>query len=1042
MILVLAALRRPITVVVAMIALLLASTLALTRMPHDIFPTLSVPVIYVVQPYGGMAPTDMEGQLIGFYEYNFLYLNGIERIESTSIQGMGFVKLHFHEGTDVGEAMAQVTAMSERSLANMPVGTRPPFIIRFDTGTLPIAQLVFSSETRSESEVQDLALYRVRPMLATLPGVSAPPPSGGRVRMIVAYLDPDRLRAHNLSTEDVAVALSRANTTLPSGNVRIGDLTAITTTNAMIGNPKDLEALPLRPGAGSVRLGDVGTIEDGSDIVYNIALLDGRRTVYMPITKHADASTLDVLEHVRAALPQMRAVVPEDVHVDIRFDQSRHVTGAIENLASEGGLGALLTGLCVLLFLGNWRSALVVLVTIPLSILAALVALHLVHQTINIMTLSGLALAVGILVDEATVAIENIHTHLALGKPAARAVVDAMTEVMRPQLLAMLCILAVFIPALFLAGIGKALFPPLALAVGFAMIASYLVSSTLVPVMSVWLLRGGGTHEERRGPLAFVVDGYAKLVGAITRHRIVALLAYVAVCVPALVLTSRLGAELFPRARSDLLQVRIRAPDGTRLERTEAIVRDVESTMRHELGEERVGATLANIGNPPWSYPVNALYVFNAGPHEAVLLASLKKPAHGRAESVGKTEDRLRTALHARYPNVRFSFEPGDIVSQVLDFGAAAPIHVTVSGTDLRETGAYAKRVEAALARLDSLRDVQIEESLDYPTLHVAVDRERAGELDLSAAHIVRSVLDATSSSVVTTQMFWTDPRTGTPYRLAVRVPERELTSAEDLLALPVARDGSKHTLLRDVATVQPGTTPGTVERVGGQRTVGIVANPHGADLGSAAAAVDGALRSVGAPPRGVTVTVRGQVALMQSTLESLREGLVLSALVIFLLLAAQFQSFREPAMILAMIPAVLSGVVYALFATRTTLNVPSLIGAITSIGVSVANAVLLVSFARDRHARGETRAMAAIEAARGRLRPIVMTTLAMIAGMLPTALGLGEAGEESAPIGRAVIGGLLASTLATLFLLPAVYATVAPRTLRTASLHPDEVPS
>ena len=1036
--LVAAALRRPVTVLVAMIAILLGAIFTLGRMPRDVFPTLSVPVIYVVQPYGGMAPTDMEGQLVGFYEYNFLYLNGIERIESTSIQGMVFLKLHFHEGTDVGEAMAQVTAMAERSLANMPVGTRPPFIIRFDTGTLPIAQLVFSSDKRSESEIQDLALYRVRPMLATLPGVSAPPPSGGKVRMIVAYLDPDRLRAHSLSADDVAAALSRASTTLPSGNVRIGDLTAITTTNAMVVDPRELANLPLRPGSGGVRLGDVGTIEDGSDIVYNIALLDGHRTVYMPLTKHADASTLDVLDAVRAALPRMRAAVPEDVHVDIRFDQSRHVTGAIRNLASEGGLGALLTGLCVLLFLRDWRSALVVLVTIPLSILAAVVALHLTHQTINIMTLSGLALAVGILVDEATVAIENIHTHLALGKPTARAVVDAMREVMRPRLLAMLCILAVFIPALFLVGIGKALFPPLALAVGFAMIASYFVSSTLVPVLSVWMLRGHTAHVSR----SRVTDAYAGAVGWITRHRTVAFAAYAALCVPALAAASRLGSELFPRSRSDLLQVRVRAPDGTRLERTEAIVRGVDETMRAELGPGRVGSTLANIGNPPWSYPVNALYVFNAGPHEAVLLASLKKPEHGRAESIGKTEDRLRDALHARYPNVRFSFEPGDIVSEVLDFGAAAPIHVMVSGTDLRETGAFARRVETALASLDELRDVQIQESLDYPTLHVAVDRERAGELDLSTAHVVRSVLDATSSSVITTQMFWTDPRTGTPYRVAVRVPEHELGSAEDLLALPVARNAGQHTLLRDVATVQTGTTPGTVDRVGGQRTVGIVANPHGADLGRAAAAVDRALARVGEPPRGVSVAVRGQVSLMRSTLASLREGLGLSALVVLLLLAAQFQSIREPAMILAMIPAVLAGVVYALFATRTTLNVPSLIGAITSIGVSVANAVLLVSFARDRHARGEPRATAAIEAARGRLRPIAMTTLAMIAGMLPTALGVGEAGEESAPIGRAVIGGLVASTIATLFLLPAVYATFAAPAVRSASLHPDEVTS
>ena len=1036
--LVAAALQRPITVLVVMVALVVGAVLALQRMSRDVFPGLSQPVIYVVQPYGGMAPTDMEGQLIGFYEYNFLYLDGIDRIESTSIQGMGFLRLYFHDGTDVGAAMAQVTALAERSLANMPNGTRPPFIIRFDTGTIPIAQLVFSSPSKSESEIQDLALYRVRPLLATLPGVSAPPPFGGKVRMIVAYLDPDRLRAHRLTTDDVATAIARANTTLPSGNVRVGDQTRIVKTNAMVASPRELDDLPIRSEAGAVRLGDLGQLEDGADIVYDVALIDGRRTVYMPITKHADASTLDVLASVRAALPRMRAALPDDVHVDLQFDQSRQVKDAIWGLTTEGLIGALLTALTVLLFLRDPRSALIVTITIPLSVLAALICLYLTGQTINLMTLSGLALAIGILVDEATVAVENIHTHLARGKPPGRAVLDAMREVMLPQLVAMLCILAVLIPALFMVGIGKALFPPLALAVGFSMIASFLLSSTVVPVMAARMLRAHPRHQVRPGGGARLQLTYHRFVTWLVRRRRVAWLAYLALCLPAALVSTRLGTELFPRGNPNQFQLRIRAPAGTRLERTEEIVKAVDRELRDDLGQGTVALTLANIGSAPWSYPVNALYVFNSGPHEAVLLVALDPHAH--RPDLDTLEEALRGKLRAKFPDVAFSFEPGDVVSQVLAFGAAAPIEVTVSGHDLAEIAGHAHKIERALAKLPELRDVQVPQALEYPTLDVAVDRERAGELGLTTERVVRGVIDATSSSALTTPIFWTDPQSGVPYRVAVRVPENELASDDDLLRLPVMKnDNTSRALLRDVATVQEGTTPGEVDRINGQRTVSVTANVRGDDLGRATAAVERALREVGAPPRGVSVQVRGQADLMRSTLQSLRGGLVLAALAVLLLLAATFQSLREPMMVMLILPAVLAGVVLALGATGTTLNVQSMMGAIMSIGVSVANAVLLLSMAAQRRREGDDPVAAAIVAAHGRVRPIIMTALAMIVGMLPTALGIGEGAAQSAPLGRAVIGGLATSTFATLVFLPAIYVSVSGRRLRLTSLHPDD---
>jgi multidrug efflux pump subunit AcrB len=558
-----------------------------------------------------------------------------------------------------------------------------------------------------------------------------------------------------------------------------------------------------------------------------------------------------------------------------------------------------------------------------------------------------------------------------------------------------------------------------------------------VPVLAARLFAGHEAPREGAGSFERVERAYARLVAWLVTRRGPVIALYAAGCAAALSAAPRLGTELFPRVDAGQMQLRIRAPSGTRLERTEAIVRDVEQAIRDDVGPGAVRMTLANIGSPPWSYPVNALYVFNQGPHEAVLLVALERGA--KRPPLPVIEERLRAKLAARFPSVRFSFEPGDIVSQVLDFGAAAPIHVTVSGRDLAADEAFARRVQQALAGVPTLRDAQIPAALDYPTLDVHIDRERAGELGLSASLVVRGMLNAASSSVLTTPIFWTDPSSGVPYRVAVRVPENQITSAEDLLRLPVMKDGASSTLLRDVADVRSGVTPGAIDRINGQRTVSVTANVSGADLGRAADEVDRAIASLGEPPRGVTVALHGRAELMRETLASLRGGLLFSVLVIFLLLAANFQSAREPLMVLLLSPAVLSGVVLALLVTGTTLNVQSLMGAIMAIGVSVANGVLLVSRAKDLRRNDEDRAQIAILAARGRLRAILMTTLAMVAGMLPTALGLGEGGEQSAPLGRAVVGGLLASTSATLLVLPALYASLAPRVAREISLHPDD---
>jgi CzcA family heavy metal efflux pump len=1036
MFLVIRALRRPITVLVAVIAIVVSAGLAIRRAPVDIFPSLGVPVIYVVQPYGGMSPSQMEAQLVTYYEYHFLYIAGIEHIESQSIQGMAMLKLYFHPGTDIAQSMAQVTAMTFRATAFMPPGTLPAFIVRYDAGSIPAGQLVFSSDHRSDAEIQDLALYRVRPILATIPGVSAPPPSGGKIRTIVVYADPDRMRSYGIAPDDIATTLARENLTLPAGNVRVGDFTTISSTNAMVEKPADLANIPLRTGAGpTVYLRDVARVEDGADIVYNIALANGRRTVYMPVTKRPDASTLDVVNGLKAMLPKMRSLVPEDIHIDLAFDQSIYVKGAISGLVTEGALGALLTGLMVLLFLQDWRSALIVILTIPFSLLAAFVGLRLMGQTVNIMTLGGLALAVGILVDEATVAIENIHRHLEATPSVNRAVVNAMREVILPRFLAMMCVIAVFIPSFFMVGVGRALFPPLALAVAFSMIASYLLSSTLVPVLSVWLFRNRRSQSEHQaGFFSRLQDRYARLASGMVSQRWPVLLVYLAIAVPVLLLTGRVGTELFPRVDTGQFAVRVRAPAGTRLEKTEEIVRGVDQAIREETG---VAMTLGNVGNPPWSYPVNGIYTWNSGPQEAVLLVALKPD---KRPSVDALQERLRRKLSERWPNVRFSFEAGDIVSQVLNFGAPTPINVTVSGNNLAETRAFTKKIASELERVPSLRDVQIPQALDYPTLDVQIDRERAGQLGVTVDRVGRSIVAATSSSVLTTPNFWTNPATGVPYRVAVRVPENQIGSADDLRNLPVMPDGAPRPLVSDVATVSPGKTPGEIDHWNSQRTLSVIANVAGHDLARAARQVEAAIQRAGAPPRGSTVAAHGQVEQMLATLSSLREGLALAILVILLLLAANFQSIRVALVIVATIPAVLVGVMLALWITGTSLNVQSMMGAIMSIGVAVANAVLLMTFARERRRSGDDPGAAAIAAARARLRPILMTSAAMIAGMIPIALGIGEGGAQSAPLGRAVIGGLIASTIATLVVLPALFVIGEhKRPWRSATLDPDD---
>jgi len=1034
------ALRNPISVVVLVIGAALCSILALTRMPIDIFPNLNLPVIYVAQPYGGMSPAQMEGYLVYYYEYHFLYITGIEAVESKSIQNVGLLKLTFHPGTDMSQAMAQTVGYVDRARAFMPPGTVAPFIMRFDAGSVPVGYLVFSSSTKSVGEIQDLALNRVRPLFATLPGVSAPPPFGGAARTIVVSVDPERLRAYRMAPEEVVQALNTGNTIVPAGNVRTGDLLRLAPINSVVANIKDLQNLPIRTGAGpTVFLRDVGTIEDSSDIITGYAEVNGRRTVYIPVTKRADASTLAVVNEVKTSLAQFQSVVPPDIKIDYEFDQSSYVRNSLLSVVKEGLLGAVLTGAMVLLFLRDWRSALIVVATIPFALLTAVVAMWGAGQTVNVMTLGGLALAVGILVDESTVVMENIHSHLGAGRGRAVAVLEASKEVQIPRLLAMLCILAVFVPSFFMTGVSRSLFVPLSLAVGFAMAASYLLSSTLVPVLSTWILREHAPEAEDAPSLLHRVrDTLGRILNRLFAIRGLTVAAYVVVAVLVVAfLGPYLGREIFPRVSSGQLFLRFRAPVGTRVESTERLTLGVLDAIQKEAGAGNVGVTLSYVGAPPPSYPINTIYLWTSGQHEAVLRVALNPDSGIRADQF---EEHLRKVLPDKFPGCQFSFEGADIVTQIMNFGAPTPVEINVGGPDLGVDRAFAAKLRTEVAKIPALRDLQYDEPLDYPSININVDRERAGQLGVTTAGVGRSFLAATSSSRFAVPNYWADPKSGVAYQVQVQVPQSDVTSVQDVEHIPVTLGAASHPLVGDVAQVGYGTVVGEYHRLNGQRMVTLTANVSGEDLGRISSELDSAIQRAGELPRGVKVTVRGQIGPMKQTLTNLGVGLLLAVLVIYLLLAATFQSLKLAFVVLSTVPAVICGVLFMLLLTGTSLNIQSFMGAIMAIGVAVANAILLVTFAEEYRRAGNPAIDAALHGAKTRMRPILMTSMAMIAGMVPMALALGEGSQQTAPLGRAVIGGLLFATAATLLILPLVFSLVQQRAgVGSPSLDPDD---
>lgn len=1059
------ALRRPLTVMVLVLAVALGSFMAVGRsvfdqmgwpypaglprgMEVDIFPSLDLPVIYVCQPYGGMDPAQMEGFLTNYYEYHFLYISGIHHVESRNVQGTALMKLYFHPGTNMPQAMAETINYVNRSQAFMPPGTVSPFVMRFDTGSVPVGYLVLSSETRSIAEIQDIALFRVRPMFAALPGVSAPPPFGGSARSIVITVDPQRLQAYGMSPEEVVKAVTDGNTISPSGNLLVGDKYPIVATNSVVKDPQQLLTIPIRTGDAPVYIRDVGYVNDAADAPAGYALANGRRAVYILATKRADASTMSVINNIKKALPEMQAALPPDIKVSFEFDQSPYVTRAVQSVVAEGALGAILVGVAVLLFLRDWRSALVVVLNIPLALSCSVLALWLTGETINVMTLGGLALAIGILVDEATVEVENIHAQMTHTDNVSLAVRLGNAQTVVPRLLAMLCILAVFIPAFFMQGAAQGLFAPLALAVGFAMIGSYLLSSTFVPVVSVWLLRHFHYEEHDTSLFGRLRKRYEQLLSKLVAFRWPIVGAYLLLALLMIAwLGPRLGREIFPVVDAGQFRLRIRAPDGTQIARTERYALDMLDLVKQEVGSENVALTLGYVGMIHSNFPVNAVYQWSRGPEEAILYVDLREDSGVRVEDL---KERLRKRVAEKMSDLRVSFEPSDIVNEVMSFGSPTPIEIAVSGPNLADSRAHAEKIRAELAKIPSLRDMQFGQSMDYPTIEVQIDREKAGLSGLKQTDVSRALTMATSSSRFIVPNYWADPKTGIAYQVQVEVPrpvlrspdERVQTvrSADDLARLPVRKTADGQVLVRDVSSLQSGTMPGQFDRYNMKRQVTITANIFDEDLGAVASKVQKAIQSAGQAPKDVKIEVRGQVVPMNEMMSGLSVGLAVAILVVFLVLTANFQSIRLALATVSTVPAVVAGVLLMLSITGTTLNIQSFVGSIMAIGVAMANAILLVTFAEQTRREGRTANEAAVSGAASRLRAVLMTSSAMIAGMLPMALGLGEAGQQNAPLGRAVIGGLAAATVATLLILPGIFTIIQGRAKSSsASLDPTD---
>ncbi|MBD2410848.1 RND transporter [Nostoc calcicola FACHB-389] len=1045
------ALRRPYTFVIAAILIFVLGVVTITRMATDIFPEINIPVVSVIWSYGGVSPEEMEQRIVTTSERSFTTtVNDIEHIESQSLNGVSVIKVFFQPGAKIEAAVAQLTSNTQTILRGLPPGITPPLIIRYNASNVPILQLSVSSTSLSEQELYDNGNNFLRTQLATVQGASVPLPYGGKPRQIMVDIDPQALFAKGLSATDVTTAISAQNLILPGGNAKLGDREYSVRLNS---SPQVLEALnnlPIKQINGTIiYIRDVAQVHDGFAVQNNIVRRDGRRSSLLTILKSGSASTLDVVERVKARLPKIQATLPKELDLDILFDQSIFVKASIHGVLTEGLIAACLTAAMILLFLGSWRSTLIVAISIPLSILCSIIALRLIGQTLNIMTLGGLSLAVGILVDDATVEIENIHRNLGQGKPLQEAILDGAQQIAVPAFVSTLAICIVFIPIVFLTGVAQSLFMPLGMAVVFAMLASYVLSRTVVPMLAKFLLakelhlyaehenlgnNGNGhvipkkdifwrIHERFNRQFEKFRQNYRNTLAKALNHRRVVFVMFGAFWISALVLLPFVGQDFFPQVDAGQFRLHVRAPAGTRLDRTEKIFTEVENEIRKVIPEEELEIILDNIGLPVGGVNLAFSDTATIGPGDGEILVGLKE---GKHHSTWQYVKQLRQKLTAQFPELTFFFQPADIVTQILNFGLPAPIDIQVIGPakNRRDNYKIAKQIKTKIAQIPGAVDVHLHQVIDAPEIRINVDRSQAQRSGLTQRDVANNLLTSLSSSGQTSPNFWLDPIKGVSYLIAVQVPQYKLNSLEKIQNTPVSNGSNSSQLLSNLAVVKRGKAAAVVNHYNVQPVFNIYANVQGRDLGGVASEI---YKIVGQfqdkLPRGTSIIVKGQVETMNSSFLGLEVGLIFAIGLVYCLIVVNFQSWIDPFIIMMALPNALAGIVWILFVTNTTFSVPSLMGAIMSIGVATANSILLVTFANEQRLMGEKAVSAALAAGYTRLRPVLMTAGAMIMGMLPMSLGLGEGGEQNAPLGRAVIGGLLAATVATLIFVPVIYS-------------------
>jgi len=1040
------ALSRPYTFVVMAVLIVIFGVASALRMPTDIFPEIRVPVIGVAFTYAGLSPEEMAGRIVTPYE-RFLgnTVNDIDHIESQSLPGLAIVKVYLQPDADIRLATAQVTSTSQTAVRQMPAGTNPPLVVNYSAATVPIIQLALSGEGISEQKLGDVGQTVVRPALVSVPGFASPNPYGGRNRQVQIDLDPEALRARGLSATDVTNALAAQNQILPVGQVKIGTYQYVVKLNNSADTIEALNDLPVKTVNGAtILMRDIGHVRDGSSPQTNIVHVDGGRAALMTVLKNGKASTLAIVQGVKDRLGPLRENLPDGFKITPLNDQSTFVKSAVSGVVREGAIAAALTSLMILLFLGSWRSTLIIATSIPLAVLAAIAALSAFGQTLNIMTLGGLALAVGILVDDATVTIENINWHLEQGKDVRTAILDGANQIVTPAFVSLLCICIVFVPMFLLKGVAGFLFVPMAEAVVFAMIASFILSRTLVPTLAMYLLRSHAeTHDtparnpfvrlQRRFERDFnrLRDGYRDLLTRAMGRRRVFVGGFLGLVALSFGLTPFLGSDFFPSVDSGHMTIHVRAPPGTRLEETSLQFGQIAAVIREIIPPSEIASIIDNIGVA--NSPLNTVYSNSGtiGPQDGDLFVSLKE-GH---RPTGQYVETLRRELPKRFPGTTFAFLPADIVSQILNFGAPAPIDLQISGPRGPENRAYAMALYRKIREVPGLADVRIQQPQGLPQLRVEVDRTRIAQQGLTERDVTNSLVTSLAGSSQGQPTFWLNPQNGVSYPIVVQTPEYRINSLSGLEGVPINGAGNSQVqVLGGLGTITRSTAPALVSHYDIQPVIDIYATPQGRDLGAVTRDIRKILKDAAKDrPKGAIINLRGQMVTMNTAFGGLFLGLAAAIVLIYLLIVVNFQSWLDPFVIVNALPAALAGIVWILFATDTTLSVPALTGAIMCMGVATANSILVVSFARERLAATGDAIGAAIEAGFTRFRPVIMTALAMIIGMSPMALGLGEGGEQNAPLGRAVIGGLVFATVATLIFVPVVFSLVHERAHRRA---------